>query len=545
MFLFTSFAIGQERYDFWSPIPDSQLVLKLLDQMTPEELVGQVLLLGYPTDYLSTSYKNWISKQHLGGLKIFGWNSGNLGILTRTIREAQALSQKTLNKIPLFIATDQEGGWVRHIRSQMASSPGNLAIGASGLPWDAFQTGYYLGLELRELGVNMNFAPTVDIYTNHNANVIGPRAFSDDPVTTAILAVAFYKGLDKTRVIATAKHFPGHGNSDEDSHGILPKVSGSLDDLRKRELLPYNFLIRENIPSIMTGHLAFPEITGKVEPASLSTFFATTLLKKEMGFQNLVITDDLFMEGARYAGESMGVVCERALMAGNDLLMISQTEAMQMEVYQYFLKQYKNNAVFQTRLKQAVTRNIMIKLRFLKKDNRVTLSPSSDGLALRLPNPAGQAFFLGQAARAVTVIHNKRIPFDNPQESILLVTPYPSLYSQFQSRFSSTRALYYEYDPFFGFSKAIRDQLIQLAPLYKKVVFNLVTPGSLSLLEALYPFRDKLTVVSFLTPIYLRETPWVQSSIAVYGTGTQSQQAAVGAIIGDFVPSGRLPITLD
>ena len=160
--------------------------------------------------------------------------------------------------IPLFIATDQEGGWVRHVKSKTSITPGNMAIGASGLPYDAYWSGYYIGQELKSIGINMNFAPTVDVYSNIDAHVIGPRAFSQDPLETAQLALAYFKGMEETGVVSTAKHFPGHGNAAEDSHGILPRIDISFDTLWERELLPYRYLIDRDLPTVMSGHLSLP-----------------------------------------------------------------------------------------------------------------------------------------------------------------------------------------------------------------------------------------------------------------------------------------------
>ncbi len=125
----------------------------------------------------------------------------------------------------------------------------------------------------------MNFAPTVDVYANPDAHVIGPRAFSSDPVLTGILGIAYFKGMVEAGVIPTAKHFPGHGNADIDSHGALPILYDSLETLWKRDLVPYRLLISENIPAILSGHLSFPRITGNKQPSSLSPFFGIELLR--------------------------------------------------------------------------------------------------------------------------------------------------------------------------------------------------------------------------------------------------------------------------
>jgi len=224
------------------------------------------------------------------------------------------------NGIPLFTATDQEGGWVRHVRGNTAITPGNMAIGAGGLPQDAYLSGYHIGKELNALGINMNFAPTVDLYTNPEAMVIGPRAFSDDPVQAGILGAAFARGLSATGVLATAKHFPGHGNADGDSHGVLPVLNETLEELRELELVPFRMMIAEGVPAIMSAHLAFPSVEPSGAPASLSSRFQRDILRGELGFEGIIITDDLYMGGATvYQARTKQSFAELCLAASWDL----------------------------------------------------------------------------------------------------------------------------------------------------------------------------------------------------------------------------------
>ena len=231
--------------NFWDKTESDKLADSIVESMSDEELLGQVFFLGYLGKTPSSTIKNWITARGVGGVKIFSRNVKSLPMLAAGISEMQELASRTRFGIPLFIATDQEGGWVRHIKFETSVTPGNLALGAERLPEDSYLTGYYIGMELRKLGINMNFAPTIDVYTNPKASVIGPRSFSSDPVEAAVLAVPYFKGMQKAGIISTAKHFPGHGNADKDSHGSLPIIHTSLKTLNARELVPYRFLINE------------------------------------------------------------------------------------------------------------------------------------------------------------------------------------------------------------------------------------------------------------------------------------------------------------
>jgi len=279
--------------NFWDDKPYEELIQEIVNAMTDEELLGQVFFLGYLGTTPSLYIKGWILEHNLGGIKIFTRNIASLASLAQSIKDMQLLSQENRFQIPLLIATDQEGGWVRHINQESSTTGGNLSLGATGLPRDAFLAGYYIGLELKALGINMNFAPNLDIYSNPKADAVGPRAFSSNPQQVGLLGIAYLTGLEKSGVIGTGKHFPGHGGADLDSHGFLPQIDITFEQMWQRELVPYRMIIKEGLKAIMSAHLAFPEITGKVEPASLSSFFLVNVLRDQLNFQGIVITDSL------------------------------------------------------------------------------------------------------------------------------------------------------------------------------------------------------------------------------------------------------------
>ena len=260
-----------------------ELVEEIIAGMSPEERVAQLLMVGWTAEEPTPEILRWIRERGIGGVKVFGWNGENLPELARTLGEMQRESLATPVGVPLFTATDQEGGWVRHIKDGTSITPGNMAIGATGLPYDAYMSAQHIGYELRALGVNMNFAPTVDVYVNREAHVIGPRAFSEDPVDTGLLGIAYFHGLESTGVIATAKHFPGHGNARGDSHSMLPVIEDDFDTLWERDLVPFRMLVREGVPAILSGHLNFPLITGDSVPASMSPYFKQNVLPRSVG----------------------------------------------------------------------------------------------------------------------------------------------------------------------------------------------------------------------------------------------------------------------
>lgn len=536
--IFTPFFVSSDEIDFYSDIPKDELIPQLIEKMTDEELLGQVLMFSYEGDRVSSENLYWVKDKRLGAIKIFGWNARNTYNMVNTITILQNEAAKHRFKIPLLVATDQEGGWVRHIRSNTSSTPGNLALGATGNLIDSYETGKLIGNELRALGINMNFAPTVDVYLNKNADVIGPRAFSSDPVLTANLALAYYKGMDETRVITTAKHFPGHGNTDKDSHGTLPIIKSSLEDLYKSDLIPYQLLFKENVPAVMMGHLGFPNITDKIEAASLSEEFVTQLLKKDMGFKGVAITDDLFMHGARVNGLSYADECKLALIAGNDILLVSKTARQHQIIWDKLLRDMKKEDNLKSRIVDAATRVLDMKLRYLKGDDRVPVNPTYESLE-SLPLEGTREFIQSQAARSITLVKDKNFPYKNSDdENILLISSYNSFMKIGKEFYPEAKRTWITKPDSYSKVKGT-------AEYFDTVIFCLSNKSNLRVLKTLKNYKGKLIVLSFLTPVYLDQVPWVETFIAAYGQGEESMRAAFSALKGYSTPMGEFPINLD
>ncbi|MGL1894152.1 MAG: glycoside hydrolase family 3 protein [Spirochaetaceae bacterium] len=527
--------VFSEDINFYSNVPDLELVPELITQMTDEELLGQVLMFSYEGDKVSAENLYWIKDKGLGAIKIFGWNARSLNNLVRTITRLQTEANNHRFKIPLLVATDQEGGWVQHIRGNTSVTAGNLSLGATGNLIDSYETGKLIGNELRALGINMNFAPTVDVYINKNADVIGPRSFSSDPVLAANLAVAYFKGLDETRVITTAKHFPGHGNTDKDSHGTLPIIKSTLEELYQTDLVPYKFLFNENIPAVMMGHLGFPNITKEIEAASLSKEFVSELLKNKMGFNGVAITDDLFMHGARVDGLSYADECKLAILAGNDLLLVSKTASGHVLIWNKLLKDMKTDDKLKKRIQDAVSRVLYMKLKYLKDENRVPLYPTIEDIKT-IPLQGTSEFIQSQAARSITAVKTKNFPYKNEnKESILLISNYTNFMNIGREFYPEAKRTWITNPDTFK-------DVPKTAGYFDTVIFCLTSKTNLRVLKSLKDYKGKLIVLSFLTPVYLDEVPWVETYIAAYGQGKESMRASFSALKGFIPADGTFPL---
>ncbi len=527
---------------FFDPGSPPAVARRIADAMTDDELLGQVFFLGYQGIGPSPQIQSWIRDHQIGGVKLFPRNVADLTSLARDVALMQELAQGGRFHVPLFIATDQEGGWVRQIKDETSISPGNLALGAVGAPEDAYLTGYYLGRELAALGINMDFAPTADVYSNPEASVIGPRSFGSDPSETGLLSAAWARGMQKAGVITTAKHFPGHGSADQDSHGRLPRIDVSLSQLLDRDLVPYRILIAEGIPAVMTGHLAFPRILGNLTPASLSPFFLQSVLRDRLGFQGIVITDDMEMDGVLTGGLDTPAACRRALEAGSDMVLISHTPATQVKTWDALAQVMRSDQAFRAVVKGSARRIIETKLRWLR-DGNVPRAPDPAQVKSLVPAAGAQDFFAQSATRAVTIVAGTQVPLaPRAGARILLAGQFSEFLEEGLRRYPGADTFRFPFTPFYVARPEDKAVMREKAGEYDTIIFCLANFNSLDVLKELEGTAAEVIVISALSPVYLEDAPWVKTAIAVYGDGRDSFRAGFAALAGDFTPTGRLPV---
>ena len=285
----------------------------LLAGMSTEQKLAQMMIVTLragdntkSVTKLSTAYAKLLKKYDFGGVILFGGNIVDTEQTVTLIHDIQAAAVKSKPGIPMFICVDQEGGMVNRVSFGTTGS-GNMALAATGDVALTEESADILGQEIRALGFNMDFAPVADVNNNPENPVIGVRSFSDDPQLVSQHVTAFQKGLKKNGICATLKHFPGHGNVGEDSHTHLPSSNLTLEELRNCELLPFQAGIDAGAEMIMTAHIQYPEIErgtyvsiqdGKKVylPATLSRTIITGLLREEMGFEGVVVTDAMEMD---------------------------------------------------------------------------------------------------------------------------------------------------------------------------------------------------------------------------------------------------------
>jgi beta-N-acetylhexosaminidase len=326
-------------------------------------------------------------------------------------------------------------------------------------------------------------------------------------------------------------------------------VSASFKDLWNRELVPYRIMIPAGLPAIMTGHLAFPEVTDGAVPASLSRYFVHDVLRKKLGFDGIVLTDDVYMEGAQSYGDthdlSFPELCLKALKAGNDMIMLSQTPDFDGPIWNTILAEYRSDESFRGQVRESVRRIISTKLEYLRLENRVALFPDPTDVRRQLPSRAARKFFLDQAARSVTVIKDTHLPYEpGPNERVLLASEDELFLEEGKRRYPSADTFLFDNDSLYYSTRGDRRRFRQRSKEYDVVIYNLADQNSFEVLKAAEGIDAEVIVVSSLTPVYLTQIKDVDTALAIYGWGAESYRAGFAALKGDFEAEGTLPITL-
>ena len=289
--------------------------------MDLREQIGQRLVTGFPGTELTEDFRRMVREYKISNVILFRENITDCAQLKQLCGEIQALVRRETGH-GAFITADQEGGLVTRLPGDAVNVPGAMAIAATGDPENAYRAGLLTGRELRALGVNFDLAPSVDVNSNPENPVIGARSYGDTPQEVSRYANRMIRGLLDGGVLCSAKHFPGHGDTDTDSHLALPCVDKSMEELERTELLPFREAVRAGVPAVMTTHILFPQLEPEHLPATMSRRIMTGLLREQMGFDGLIVSDCMEMRAIKdHFGTVNGVVA--AMAAGVDLVFIS------------------------------------------------------------------------------------------------------------------------------------------------------------------------------------------------------------------------------
>ncbi|WP_408006638.1 glycoside hydrolase family 3 protein [Pseudalkalibacillus sp. A8] len=358
----------------WEDVDSVEDIDGFIDKMTTEEKVGQLLMPAIrdfdnaPVTEMNEELEDLLDTYQPGGIILFHEN-----VRSRTQVKQLNEDLQVKSEIPLIMSIDQEGGLVTRL-SYFPELSGNMALGATRNPDLAKETGRVLGTELKQLGIHIDFAPSIDINTNPYNPVIGVRSYGDDPSLVGEMGISFMNGLQEAGVMAVAKHFPGHGGLDMDSHYVLPVSEQSLDELKRTELSPFQKMIDEGVSGMMTAHITFPNIDQsefisqkdglpiKV-PATLSPKIMK-LLREEMNFDGLVFTDSMEMKAiADHFGPGEAAV--QAVLAGVDVIVMPGHLKV---AYDALIEAVKEGRITAERLDKSAQRILQAKVKWVEEE---------------------------------------------------------------------------------------------------------------------------------------------------------------------------------
>ncbi len=334
-----------------------------LSKMTLDEKIGQMIIVTYASDHVDSKLTSALKDVQPGGFILF---KDNITTYDKTLTFIKSI--KELVKIPMFISIDEEGGKIQRLYflkdKDITDIPDMYDLGIKNDTELTYEVGKVLAEELKVFGINMDFAPVIDVYSNKDNTVIGKRSFGNNEELVSKHGLSLAKGLEDNGVIPVFKHFPGHGNTSVDSHENLPIVIKTKEELMNLDLIPFIDAIKNDAKVIMIGHLAVPNITSDNTPASLSKILITDFLKKELNFNGLVVTDALNMKALTnyYKDEE---ICGKATEAGVDILLMPSSSRT-------CLKSVKNavdeGKIDEKRIDESVRKILKLKYEKIEKD---------------------------------------------------------------------------------------------------------------------------------------------------------------------------------
>lgn len=541
-------AVAQKRPDFVKFINSNhQWVDSVFNSLSAKERIGQLFLVRAHTnlgqkyvDSVGTVVKN----EQLGGLVVFqGGPVRHLDMINNYQKAA---------KVPLLVTIDGEWGLGMRLPDSTQSFPYQMTLGALQDNALIYDMGRDMAKDFLRLGIHFNFAPTVDINNNPKNPVIGFRSFGDNKENVAVKSAAYMKGMIDGGVLASLKHFPGHGDTDVDSHYDLPKLNFTRQRLEDLELYPFKELIKQGAPAVMVGHMDIPALDNTPNlPSSISKKVVTDLLRKDLGFKGLTVTDAMNMKGVtKYFPDGEADIL--AIEAGHDLLELSENSARAIALVE---KSIQSGRLKQADIDARVKRILAAKL-WLGLDK---YTPAKHNNAIEDINRAETKSLIQRMADAsVTVLKsNKRIQSFDPKKETVIVSVGIDKAQDFENglstRLSNVKNIYIS-------GKETEEQLTDLVKQVRNhdqiivaIHDNRARPRpTLDFSDDVKEFIDKIsgrrTITVMLTNPYAMTSVKVDRSASIimgYQNEAFMQRAAVKVILKDIKSKGKLPVTIN
>ncbi|WP_372008210.1 beta-N-acetylhexosaminidase [Paenibacillus chitinolyticus] len=531
--------------------------MKQRSEMSLRQKIGQMMMCGFSTsnEFDSAMKPNkkiidLIQKHEIGGVILFRRNLDNPKQVSELNHELQVFAKDSAGG-PLLISIDQEGGMVARIHEGIACMPGSMAIGATRDVQAAYETARISGVELRAMGINLNFAPCLDINNNPMNPVIGVRSFGETAEIVGELGAAAVKGYQAAGVAPTIKHFPGHGDTHSDSHHALPMIPHDLERLRELEFAPFVKAIQEGAEVLMSAHVIFPALEPDGLPSTLSKRVLTDLLRGELGYNGVIVTDCLEMKAiADHYGTAEGAVM--AVEAGTDLLLVSHTYDTQVETIERLVEAVESGRISEERINESVDRILALKR----------------GLNITVGNKAGDISSVGSTEhielvretykKSVTLVKDEgQLPLANDKRTFVIWTEVRE-WTQIDEVVEQKETLgaflaetvheVTEERIHTNPSEEEVERVLKASQGYDQVIvvtYNAsFSPNQVRIVKELAARDSKLVVVAGRNPFDLKEFPEVKTFLASYENRPHAINAVAGVLTGQFPAGGKLPVTV-
>lgn len=514
---------------------------------TLREKVGQLFVFGFHGYEPTGEITSLIEKYGIGGTIYFG----------RNVRDAEQVHQlsSSLKQIAahagrpnVLVAIDQEGGMVARIVDGVTLMPGNMAMGATGSAEGAGETARVCGEELRLLGVTMNYAPCLDVNNNPDNPVINVRSYGDRPQVVGELGKAALLGYQVSKVAATVKHFPGHGDTSVDSHHDLPVLPHDRERLDAIELAPFRAAIAAGTAAIMTAHVCLPALDPSGKPSTLSQPVLTGLLREELGYKGVIVTDCLEMDAIdKFYGPEKGAVL--ALQAGADMVLVSHTYEKQVAALEAVVAAVENGELSEERINESLARVMQLKMDYEVEaplaswekaaqligttSNKAVARKWSEASATLVKNE-GSLLPLRREARTLVLWPDIK-PVSVADEMLsgdgTLGDYLKARLGQVEERLMSGK------DPLAGLD-AFKQIVVVTYDATKHPIEREIAEQVIALAG------DRTVAVSVRNPLDLKVYPDVKAYLAVYECRPLALESAAKVLTGELAPTGQLPLEL-
>lgn len=517
-----------------------------INKLTLKEKLGQLLFIGFDGYEYNDHLKTIIEEYKVGNVILFTRNIKDLDQLSNLNRKIHEEVLKNTGIMP-FISIDQEGGLVTRIMKEATFAPGAMTIAATKLE-NAYKVGEILGEELTYLGINMNLAPTLDVNNNPNNPVIGVRSYGDDPKSVSEFGLNFIRGLQSKGIVATAKHFPGHGDVEVDSHLGLPVVDHDKERLNNVELYPFKYVLNE-VDAIMSAHIFFKAYEKESLPATLSKKVLTDLLRNELGYNGLIVSDCMEMKAiddiyTTAIGVKMGI------LAGLDMAFISHTLEKQIHALKLLEEAYNNGEISMEEIDQKVLRILKFKEKTRKiiEDNFIN---NKNNLKY-FENDANKVFAQKVVDDSLTLFKGER--FYPVGKTLLIATaPFATTIAEDQldtrNIIDAVKREIPNIDTYKLELNKIDEEILNIVGEYDNVVvcsYNAnIFKNQAMMINLINARAKKLFVISTRNPYDYLAIDNVDNYALVYEYTPNSVRTIVKYLKGELAPSGKLPVKLE